>query len=380
MNLIKQFIRRKRKPKGPQKAYAIAHWELFYENSQSKRAKQLDYALIPHGCEMRGVYERMMDEPDRHILLSTWHLLLIEASRCPQRGLFIDLSGPISLETLAKRFGLKVSELEPCMEFFIEHLHIIKEVECPQALILSGRSTRRARKTRHGRKVVDLEHVESDTLVHFDYEYTVVDHAGEATIHRDLPAYMPSTEEDEATAENPEESAEPTPGPESPENGVDHTQDLSEEAYTEETEEEPPYAPENEAQNVVDHTMQDTQEDEDHEDTEYSESEDEETQEEDSTPPEPLTVNEQVKMNEAKKLYFDYREFENYCKKHGSITGSNGKVHRFDDKAKRILETSYNTWQAFKNKERKYVSYQLAQERIRDTELREKVYPHLARK
>ena len=107
---------------------------------------------------------------------------------------------------------------------------------------------------------------------------------------------------------------------------------------------------------------------------------DEETQEEDSTPPEPLTVNEQVKMNEAKKLYFDYREFENYCKKHGSITGSNGKVHRFDDKAKRILETSYNTWQAFKNKERKYVSYQLAQERIRDTELREKVYPHLARK
>ncbi|GAB4276614.1 MAG: hypothetical protein Tsb0018_07610 [Opitutales bacterium] len=172
------------------KAYAIKHWERFYENSQSKRAKNLNYALIPHE-HTQGAYEHILARQDGVELIGIWHLLLVQASKCAQRGLFADTTGPISPARLAKRMNIGEARLRYALSIFMSsEIGLIDEVDSPKQILLSGRSTLSSRKNGKQREAIEIHHKEDSPELYFEPVLHMVDHDGTLVIEDHLPDFL----------------------------------------------------------------------------------------------------------------------------------------------------------------------------------------------
>lgn len=93
------------------KAMRIKNWHLYFENGQAPRIKNLTYRLSPvdHSSITRKALLRRGAAGRTSLAVFSERVGL--AARCPQRGLLLERSGPITLEHIAARTGLAQSDV-----------------------------------------------------------------------------------------------------------------------------------------------------------------------------------------------------------------------------------------------------------------------------
>jgi len=170
-------------------AILIKNWHIYFENGQTRRIKNLTYSLSPvdHSSITRKALLRK--GAAGHTALAVFSELVGLAARCPQRGLLVEGTGPITSEHIAAITGLGLSDVEAGLELLAsKEVAWITHEACPKKLIVSGS----LRKGRKGRPLqpelvhVDNPHADSPDL-HIEWEYAIVDKGNGPETERRLP-------------------------------------------------------------------------------------------------------------------------------------------------------------------------------------------------
>lgn len=176
----------------PPQAILIKNWHIYFENGQTRRIKNLTYILSPvdHSSITRKALLRK--GAAGHTALAVFSELVGLAARCPQRGLLVEGTGPITPEHIAATTGLAQGDVEAGLELLAsKEVAWITDVTCPQKLIVSGS----LRKGRKGKPLqpelvhVDNPHSDSPDL-HIEWEYVIVDKGSGPETERRLPTAL----------------------------------------------------------------------------------------------------------------------------------------------------------------------------------------------
>ena len=165
---------------GRHQALAIKGWSQQFENAQSRRTKHLNYTVAPHQ-DQSFANQRVLTHASGYKALAIWHLIIQCAARCPQRGLLVDGSGPLSFAELAHRMHLPEGDVREAIAVLSDpKVRWIEVVDCPRHLVLSG-SLRAGRKGRPRRpEVVEVESQKTGPAFYIEKCFTAtVDIEGE---------------------------------------------------------------------------------------------------------------------------------------------------------------------------------------------------------
>ena len=170
-------------------AILIKNWAIYFENGQTRRIKNLTYSLSPvdHSSITRKALLRK--GAAGHTALAVFSELIGLAARCPQRGLLVEGTGPITSEHIAATTGLAQGDVEVGLELLAsKEVAWITTVECPKKLIVSGS----LRKGRKGKPLQpELVHLNdaspSSPDLHIEWEYAIVDKGNGPETERRLP-------------------------------------------------------------------------------------------------------------------------------------------------------------------------------------------------
>ncbi len=100
--------------------YRIKNWNDFYENSRSRKVKDLAWVPIPNRHDGES-YARLMMHKDAPVIFTVWVLLLQVASRCQNRGILMTSSGIAHTpETLSIKTRAKVDWFEKSLPFLVQ--------------------------------------------------------------------------------------------------------------------------------------------------------------------------------------------------------------------------------------------------------------------
>lgn len=186
------------------KAILIKNWHIYFENGQTRRIKNLTYSLSPvdHSSITRKALLRK--GAAGHTALAVFSELIGLAARCPQRGLLVEGTGPITAEHIAATTGLAQSDVEAGLELLAsKDITWITHVACPQKLIVSG-SLRKGRKGKPLQpELVHLDNPHPDSPdLHIEWEYTIVDKGNGPETERRLPQGLKNLLEAKKEADN----------------------------------------------------------------------------------------------------------------------------------------------------------------------------------
>lgn len=179
-------------PSTTPKAILIKNWHIYFENGQTRRIKNLTYSLSPvdHSSITRKALLRK--GAAGHTALAVFSELIGLAARCPQRGLLVEGSGPITPEHIAATTGLAQIDVETGLELLAsKDVAWITYVACLKKLIVSGS----LRKRRKGKPLQsELVHIESPHSglpdLHIEWEYAIVDKGSGPETERRLQAAL----------------------------------------------------------------------------------------------------------------------------------------------------------------------------------------------
>ena len=98
-----------------QPTYRVKDWPLHYECAQSRKCQVMKWVAVPNKHDGKG-FGRIMRHKDAGDLFSAWILIIQVASKCPDRGILADSSGPLTAEDMEfkTRFPAKCFELAFC--------------------------------------------------------------------------------------------------------------------------------------------------------------------------------------------------------------------------------------------------------------------------
>jgi hypothetical protein len=81
------------------KAYQIKDWDKIFENSDSRKLKNLNWVPMPNSWDGLG-YIRVTKHKNAVSILAAWLLVVEIGSKCPQRGLLAKVDAPLSVEDM----------------------------------------------------------------------------------------------------------------------------------------------------------------------------------------------------------------------------------------------------------------------------------------
>ncbi len=84
----------------PRPLYRIRDWNELFETSQSRKYKALSWVSIPNQHDGKG-YRRLMRMPNGPALYGAWIAIVTVASKCRERGVLADESGPLTAEDIS---------------------------------------------------------------------------------------------------------------------------------------------------------------------------------------------------------------------------------------------------------------------------------------
>ena len=179
-------------PSTTPKAILIKNWHIYFENGQTRRIKNLTYSLSPVDNSSITRKALLRKGAAGHTALAVFSELIGLAARCPQRGLLVEGTGPITPEHIAATTGLAQIDVETGLELLAsKDVAWITYVACPKKLIVSGS----LRKGRKGKPLQpELVHIESPHSglpdLHIEWEYAIVDKGSGPETERRLPAAL----------------------------------------------------------------------------------------------------------------------------------------------------------------------------------------------
>ena len=158
-------------------AILIRNWNIYFENGQTRRIKNLTYSLSPVDYSSMTRKALLRKGAAGYTALAVFAELIDMATRCPQRGLLVEATGAITAEDIAARTGIALGDVTQSLELLASKpVAWIQYVACPKRLIVSGS----LRKGRKGKPLqpelvhLDNPHPESPDL-HIEWEYAIVD-------------------------------------------------------------------------------------------------------------------------------------------------------------------------------------------------------------
>lgn len=95
--------------------YRVRNWAKHFESSETRRLKMLRWIPIPNSHDGKG-FRRLMALPDAAEIFGAWVLILQVASRVPERGILEDEDGPLTVEDLSFKTGLKSSSFQKALK------------------------------------------------------------------------------------------------------------------------------------------------------------------------------------------------------------------------------------------------------------------------
>ncbi len=170
-------------------AILIKDWQIYFENGQTRRIKNLTYHLSPvdHSSLVRKALLRKGSAG--YQALAVFSELIDLATRCPQRGLLVEGTGPIMPEDIAARTGIALEDVTRSLELLAsKEVAWTQYVACPKRLIVSGslRTGRKGKPLQPELVHLDNPHPESPDL-HIEWEYAIVDKGHGPETERRLP-------------------------------------------------------------------------------------------------------------------------------------------------------------------------------------------------
>ncbi len=170
-------------------ALLIKNWQIYFENGQTRRIKNLTYSLSPVDYSSMTRKALLRKGAAGYQALAVFSELIDMATRCPQRGLLVESTGAITPEQIAARTGMPLEDVVQSLELLArKEVAWIVYVTCPKRLIVSGS----LRKGRKGKPLqpelvhLDNPHPESPDL-HIEWEYAIVDKGNGPETERRLP-------------------------------------------------------------------------------------------------------------------------------------------------------------------------------------------------
>ncbi len=170
-------------------ALLIKNWQIYFENGQTRRIKNLTYSLSPVDYSSMTRKALLRKGAAGHTALAVFSELIDLATRCPQRGLLVEGTGPITPEDIAARTGIALEDVTQSLELLAsKEVAWTRYVACPKRLIVSGslRTGRKGKPLKPELVHVDNPHPESPDL-HIEWEYAIVDKGHGPETERRLP-------------------------------------------------------------------------------------------------------------------------------------------------------------------------------------------------
>ncbi len=170
-------------------AILIKNWAIYFENGQTRRIKNLTYSLSPVDYSSMTRKTLLQKGAAGYQALAVFSELIDMATRCPQRGLLVESTGPITPEQIAARTGMPLEDVVQSLELLANKaVAWIGYVACPQRLIVSGslRTGRKGKPLQPELVQLDNPHPQSPDL-HIEWEYAIVDKGNGPETERRLP-------------------------------------------------------------------------------------------------------------------------------------------------------------------------------------------------
>ena len=120
------------------KALQVRNWDLYFENSESRKIKNCAYFCMPNKHDGKG-YARIAAHAKSCQVFTGWTLILQVASKMPQRGLLVDEDGALDVDDLAAmtRFKSEVFDLTIKATTDLK-VRWLEWVDIPQRLVRTG--------------------------------------------------------------------------------------------------------------------------------------------------------------------------------------------------------------------------------------------------
>lgn len=123
----------------PGQAYRIKDWDKHFENSESRKLRNVSRVFVPNKHDGKG-YARIARSKKSCQVLAGWMLILQVASKCPQRGLLVDEDGALDAEDLADMTRLPEDVFSIALHELVDpKVGWIEVCVLPKSLMLSGR-------------------------------------------------------------------------------------------------------------------------------------------------------------------------------------------------------------------------------------------------
>lgn len=102
-------------------AYRIKNWNQVFENSESRKLKNLNWVPLPNSWEGLG-YARVTKHKNAVTIMAAWPLVIQIGSKCPQRGLLAKVDAPLSVEDMADLTRMPAQIFDRALEALVDPL------------------------------------------------------------------------------------------------------------------------------------------------------------------------------------------------------------------------------------------------------------------
>jgi len=115
--------------------YRIKDWDRIFENSESRKLKNLNWVPMPNSWDGRG-YIKVTKHKQAVSILAAWPLIVQIGSKCPHRGLLAKVDGPLSAEDMADLTRMPVEVFARALDALTSpEIGWIEEIPCKSEIL-----------------------------------------------------------------------------------------------------------------------------------------------------------------------------------------------------------------------------------------------------